>query len=75
VDAAYPAVCAPGLRPGAEGGMNPATRQSVPSTALSPWNRVTLQLDISPRWDRAEIDVRTLAKGIPVAAEISESSL
>jgi hypothetical protein len=37
-------------------------------------SRVTLQLEISPRANRSDRDMRTLGSGIPVAAAISESS-
>lgn len=64
----------PGFLPGAAGGMNPATRQSIPSTVLPSLNRVTLHLDISPRADRSDKEMRTLGSGIPIAAAISKSS-
>jgi hypothetical protein len=54
--------------------MVPAIRQSIPSVALPSLNLVTLHLDISPRAERSDRELRTLGSGIPVAAAISWSS-
>src|SRR5487761_2551302 len=54
--------------------MVPAIRQSIPSMVLPSLNRVTLHLDITPRADRSDREMRTFDSEIPVAAAISRSS-
>jgi hypothetical protein len=63
----------PGFLPGAIGGMNDAGRHWVPSNRMSPLNRVTLQVLISPRAAKAEISIRTCLSGMPMPTAISES--
>lgn len=50
---------APGFLPGVVGGIDPATRQSIPSNGLPSLNRVTLHCEISPRDESSDKEART----------------